>query len=137
MSEPMKVLIFLGDKKCAACNIFKPKWDILCQNEKIRESFYCVSFIGNGNVGALQPGETKLAIPAAFKNYRSLPTLLIVSLEEYSKRWDLFNCVEINAELPISGVSMASGIVIQVMDNGVKTVQVNTEKIIKWILSNK
>lgn len=132
-----KVLIFLGDEKCGACKIFRPAWEGICNNKNIADNFHIVTFMGNGNVGKRIPGEKLLILPGAFSKYDRLPTLLIVSAEEYNKRWDLETGQEVNRDLPLIGKSLADGIVTQQMVDGKMTAVPNTKYIVDWIYRNR
>lgn len=137
MTQNKKVLIFLGDEKCHYCNIFKPARNIICQNDVISNSFHIIIFNGNGAVGRLQRDEIKRLLPRAFDNYNMLPTILIVSEEEYSRRWNLETGEAINDSLILTGVKYPGQIIKTVNENGVKRYVPDTENIVRWLLNNR
>lgn len=140
MTDNRKVLIFLGDKLCPACEAFKPTWEKLCNNNLIRSYFYIYSFDGRGNVGRVSKDETVLLLPKAFNRFIRLPTLLIISAEEFAKRWNLegyTNSRVQNAdEVITNAVSISEEMLKREIVDGVMRVVPNTEFIVSWILRN-
>lgn len=134
MAKNKKIIILLTDEKCKYCKIFKSSWEQLLMNPIIKEFYHMISFTSNGAVGGLQPGEKRYAIPRAFDNYRNLPTLLIITLEEYSKRWDLETGDVINDSLRFTETPFQGQIITHAPGG---KYSVNTKGIMDWLVENK